>query len=441
LREKKRLDSLEARALFVADSLKNRDTTEIGFLTALGHIRVFKSDMQARCDSLEYCDLDSLARLFISPIVWNEGNRQYTSDSLYVSIKNQRMDKANLMSDAFIIIQEDSICFDQIKGAEILAYFDSTTVLERFDALGGSSALFYLKENDAFATVNKVEAKMISANFVDGEIDRIFYFENPKNDAYPVVQLPPEEKQMKGFHWQPESRPKDRKDITPLELRRSERTRYLARSMPRFNETERYFPGHMKSIAKKLAAADSLRRVRHAEARERQALAEQEAALAAQDSLAAAPADSTLAVPKDSLAAPAAPKDSLAARTGQEGAVQPADSLAAGPGAAVAVEPVHVPTAEELKAARREEAEAKRQARVDAREARWAELDARDAAKAAAKEAKALEKKRKATLKAVLAAEKEAARDQKKLDRYIRKFEKKKARRDARRKDTLEETL
>lgn len=443
LREKKRLDSLEARALFVADSLKNRDTTEIGFLTALGHIRVFKSDMQARCDSLEYCDLDSLARLFISPIVWNEGNRQYTSDSLYVSIKNQRMDKANLMSDAFIIIQEDSICFDQIKGAEILAYFDSTTVLERFDALGGSSALFYLKENDAFATVNKVEAKMISANFVDGEIDRIFYFENPKNDAYPVVQLPPEEKQMKGFHWQPESRPKDRKDISPLELRRSERTRYLARSMPRFNETERYFPGHMKSIAKKLAAADSLRRVRHAEARERQALAEQEAALAAQDSLAASPADSTLAVPKDSLAAPAAPKDSLAARTGQEGAVQPADSLAAGPGAAAAVEPVHVPTAEELKAARREEAEAKRQARVDAREARWAELDARDAAKAAAKEAKALEKKRKATLKAVLAAEKEAARDQKKLDRYIRKFEKKKARKDARRKDkdTLEETL
>ena len=172
---------------------------------------------------------------------------------------------------------------------------------------------------------------------------------------------------MKGFHWQPESRPKDRKDISPLELRRSERTRYLARSMPRFNETERYFPGHMKSIAKKLAAADSLRRVRHAEARERQALAEQEAALAAQDSLAAAPADSTLAVPKDSLAAPAAPKDSLAARTGQEGAVQPADSLAAGPGAAAAVEPVHVPTAEELKAARKAEAEAKRQARGVAR--------------------------------------------------------------------------
>ncbi|MBR5054810.1 MAG: hypothetical protein IKX07_04405, partial [Bacteroidales bacterium] len=135
--EKMRLDSIarvEAlaaeRELFVRDSLANRDTTAIGFLRARGHIRMFKSDMQARCDSLEYTDLDSLARLFLSPIVWNEGNRQYTSDSLTVSVKNQRMDKANLMSNAFIIIQEDTLCFDQIRGTEIMAYFDSTTVLE-----------------------------------------------------------------------------------------------------------------------------------------------------------------------------------------------------------------------------------------------------------------------------------------------------------------------
>ena len=58
---------------------------------------------------------------------------------------------------------------------------------------------------------------------------------------------------------------------------------------------------------------------------------------------------------------------------------------------------------------------------------------------AAVKEAKALEKKRKNTLRMVLSAQKDAARDQKRLDRYIRKYEKRKARRDARKKDTLEE--
>ena len=448
LKEKAWLDSLAradslavARELFIKDSLANRDTSAVGFLRATGHIRVFKSDMQARCDSLEYTDLDSLARLFKSPIVWNEGNRQYTSDSLAVSVKNQRMDKANLMSNAFIIIQEDTVCFDQIRGAEIMAYFDSTTVLKRFDALGGASALFYLKENDAFATVNKVEAKIISADFVEGEIDRISYFESPKNDAYPLVQLPKEEREMKGFDWQPESRPKSREDITTLELRRSERTGYLARPMPRFSETERYFPGHMRSIAKKLAEADSLRRVRHAEARRRQALAEQ--AAAALDSLGFA-ADSlgfaadSLRAAADSLRAPAdsllAAADSLRTPTDSLGLQAGADStaLAGGKPAAGETPPVVEPTAAEKRAARKEEAEAKRQERIDAREARWAELDARDAAKQAVKDAKALEKKRKRTLKLVIAAEKEAAKDQKRLEKYIRKYEKKKERKDNR---------
>ena len=454
LAEQMRLDSIAQRELFVADSLANRDTTKIGFLTALGHIRIFKSDMQARCDSLEYCDLDSLARLFISPIVWNEGNRQYTSDSLTVSVKNQRMDKANLMSNAFIVIQEDSICFDQIKGAEIMAYFDSTTVLSRFDALGGSSALFYLKENDVFATVNKVEAKVISANFVDGELDRIHYFENPQNDAYPVVQLPPEEKQMKGFSWQPENRPKGKEDITDLELRPSERLRYLSRAMPSFDETERYFPGHMKAIAAKLAAADSLRRVRHAEERRRQALAEQQAALEElPDTLAqrGVEPDGEVIINAGLEEGKVAPKDSLGTPVLPEGVTIQADSLSEALG-----ENERELTLEELKAeaearkaaekaARKAESEAKRQARIDAREARWAELDARDAAKAAAKEAKALEKKRKETLRMVLAARKDAERDQKRLEKYIRKYEKQKARKDARRearkKDKQEETL
>ena len=422
------------RELFVKDSLASRDTTAIGFLRATGHIRMFKSDMQARSDSLEYTDLDSLARLFLSPIVWNEGNRQYTSDSLTISVKNQRMDKASLMSNAFIIIQEDTMCFDQIRGTEIMAYFDSTTALKRFDALGGSSALFYLKENDAFATVNKVEAKMITADFVEGEIDRISYFDSPKNDAYPLVQLPEEERQMKGFNWQPDIRPKGKEDITDLPLRRSERVRYLARPMPRFTETERYFPGHMKSIARKLAAADSLRQVRHAEERRRQALADQEAAMAAAaDSLQAA-ADSINTV---------APADSLPDAGGSESVSSPADTVMSGGKPVKSAVPVREMTPEELKAAeaaqkaaekaaRKAEAEAKRQARIDAREARWERLDARDAAKQAAKDAKALEKKRKRTLKLVINAEKDAARDQKRLEKYIRKFERQKERKENR---------
>lgn len=435
--EKVRLDSIAAVEQARLDSLASRDTSKMGFLTAVGNIRLFRKDMQAVCDSLEYCDLDSLARLFESPVVWNEGNRQYSSDSLYVIIKNQKMERANLLSNAFIIIQEeDTLCFDQIKSTEIMAYFDSTSTLSRFDALGEATALFYLKENDVFATVNKVESKMLSALFAEGDIDRIFYFDNPKNDAYPVVQMPKADRELKGFNWQPDLRPKGKEDITPLVLRPSERTRFLGHPMPKFPETESYFPGHMKSIRVMLAKQDSVRAARHREEQLRKQEAD-EAARVAADSLAAvsdslAVAADSLAVAADSLAAAV---DSLAfsaeaPETGADSlnvpAPAPVDTLGVSP--AVAVEEAG-PSKEDLKAARKAEAEAKRQERIDAKEEKWAELDARDAAKAAAKEAKAHEKKRRRTLKAVIAAEKENARDDKRRERYVRRYERKRDRR------------
>ena len=416
-------DSLSTVVLTAADSVK------LGFLSGLGHVRIYRSDMQVACDSLEYCDIDSLARLFEDPIVWNDGNRQYSSDSLTVVIRNQRMDRASLMSNAFITIQEDSVCFDQIRGAEVMAYFDDSTSLRRFDALGGSAALFYLKENDAFATVNKVDSKMLSALFKNGDLDRIFYFENPKNDAYPVVQLPKEERQLKGFRWDPEKRPTGKSDITDIAIRKSERETYDDRPQPKFRYTEKYFPGHMAEMKRELARHDSLRQVRRindAALRDSLRLADSLQVIADSllgkilkdiDSLAVA----------DSLEMEKLMLESLSDRLKDQSgtAAAPADSLSA----AGAPAPL---TAQELREKKKAEREAAAAARTAAKEARWAELDARDAAKAAEKQAKIDAKKRAANLKILQANRKEELRDSLKRDRYIRKYEKAKARADAR---------
>ena len=198
-----------------ADSLAApKDTTKIGFMSAMGKVKIYRSTMQVTCDSLRYCDLDSLARLYREPKIWNEENHQYISDSVYVVIRNNAMEKANLMSNAFIHVQEDSIHYDQIRSAEMVAYFDKEGQLSRFDALGGALALFYIEENDALATVNKKDAKMLSAVFKDGTIQRIYYFQEVKSDAYPVVQMTKEDQTIKGFAWTPQDRPKSRYSST-----------------------------------------------------------------------------------------------------------------------------------------------------------------------------------------------------------------------------------
>lgn len=417
------------------------DTTKIGFLEAIGKVKIYKKDMQVVCDSLLYSDLDSLARLFKEPIIYQEIYRQYTADSVSLVVRNGGMEKASLMSNAFIAIQEDTSHFDQIKGAEMLAYFDDKGGLRRFDVLGGANALFYLEENDALATVNKAESKMLSATFKEGELQRVYYFDQAKNDGYPVVQLTPEELKLKGFNWQPEKRPADRNAVTPLSLRPSQRKSYEARPRATFVQTEKYFPGYIGDIHRQIEVRDSLRVVRQRE----KAIAEQRAAerarldslamadslqladslavldsLAFADSLAAARIDSlaladSIKVATDSLAV----TDSLAAVA----AMTPEELAAAEKAAARKAEKeARVKAREEAKAAR----DAKKKKKQEEREARWAELDKRDAEKLAAKEAKKLEKERKRKRKALIDAARQAEKDAQYLEKYRRKYEEKK---------------
>ena len=419
-------------------SLAPKDSTKISFIYGIRNVKVFRNDMQVACDSLAYTDLDSLIRLYENPIVWNEIKRQYSADSITVIVKNRSIDRASLMSNAFIIVQEDTLSYDQIRGREMMAYFDSTGALRRFDSMGGASGVFYIEENGSLATVNKFESKMLTATLKDGNIQDLNYFDAVKTDAYPVVQMKKDEKILKGFDWQPDKRPKGPEDITPYKPRKSQRKVYENVPRAEFAQTDIYFPGHMNSVYKMLARQDSLKRVRNAERRRLEAERKAEAAriadslriVAAADSLALADslarADS-LAL-RDSLASrdSLARQDSLAVKD----SLVVSDSLSVSKADSLANDPSAIKKAEqERKKAEREKARKDRQA---AKEARWAELDARDAAKAKAKEEKALKKKRQRTLKTLKAMEKRRAKEERMLERYKARYEKQKARKAAR---------
>lgn len=416
-----------------ADSLAApKDTTKIGFMSAIGKVKIYRRTMQVTCDSLRYCDLDSLARLYREPKIWNEENHQYISDSVYVVIRNNAMEKANLMSNAFIHVQEDSIHYDQIRSAEMVAYFDKEGQLSRFDALGGALALFYIEENDALATVNKKDAKMLSAVFKDGTIQRIYYFQEVKSDAYPVVQMTKEDQTIKGFAWTPQDRPKSRYDITGLGFRNSQRKRYEAVPQPRFYQTDIYFPGYIADVHRQLQVRDSLKAVRARQRELERRQAEENAAREAADSLAKANslaiADSLGLVDSLGLAGSPAKNDSLAIADSLATVDVPADSLANAADSLAAAQPDEREMRRQQKLA--EKAEAKR-LRDEAREARWAEQDAKDALRQARKDAKKAEALRRKKARALRAAEQEKSREAVLLQKYLLKMEKAKARKEA----------
>lgn len=399
-----------------ADSLSApKDSTKLNFITAIKNVKMFRKDIQLACDSLVYNDLDSLVRMYEKPFVWNEGNRQYSADSIYAVIKDRAMQKASLMSNAFIIVKEDSLCFDQIRATEMLAYFDTTGALTRFDALGEANAVFYLQEDSVYATVNKSAAKMLSARFLNGELDKVYYFDAAKNDGYPVAQMTRDERVLKGFDWQIDACPRGKQDITTLSLRASERSSYSARPRATFEYTDRYYPGYIPGIMKQIREGKVAKA--NAEAR-RKAAAQAKAAAA--DSLTVA--GDSLSVAQDSLSL--SPADSLGTSLPSvaDSTKAATDSLSMSSDSSSVNAPVLDPSA--LKKAQRDSIRA---AKIAAREAKWARLDSLDAAKAKAaadKKAAKLRAKKLKQLKALKAREeKENARLEKYKAAYLKQKE------------------
>ena len=412
LAQKAHLDSIaKARAdsIHVADSIAAippPDTSRVGFAVGIGNVKIFRTDIQVACDSMRFCELDSVARFYIKPIVWNDGNRQYTADSIGVLVNSAGLDRASLMSNAFIITQETPQLFDQIRATEVMAYFDTTSALRRFDAMGGANAIFFLKEKEEFATVNKVDSKMLSATFQGGELQSIHYFDSPKNDAYPLPQLVESDRTMRGFEWLPQLQPQGKEDITELVVRQSERKEYEARPKTSFKQTEIYFPGYMSKVYAAIEAAKNKPKA-----------AAPPAVIAGPTGY---PADSTAIAdttviagltgnPSDTTAI--ADSTVIAGPTGN-----PADStVIAGP----------PPTKKEL----REKAYLEKLA---AREARWAKADSIDAAKAAEKLRKKEERKK---AREERVAEKQRLQDEadaRKLEKYVARYRKKYERQQAR---------
>lgn len=245
-------------------SVAEPDTTSVTFIDAWHHVKVFKNDIQALCDSLKYTGIDSIARLYVNPVIWNDVKHQFTADSIQIVLKDNVLSKANLISNAFIASQEDSVHFNQIKGAEMVAYFKDND-LYRYDALGGASMIFYVEEDSLITMMNHKEGKIISARLKNKEIQRIKYFENLSNDLLPTFGLPLDEQRLKGYNWRGEERPLERFEVTDRNIRGSQREDMVGKVFPDYPFAKVYFAAARDSILNYKAHSDSLRAAKELE--------------------------------------------------------------------------------------------------------------------------------------------------------------------------------
>ena len=184
---------------------------ETKLIRAYHNVRIFKEDFQGSCDSLSYSFRDSVIRLHIVPIVWSE-QHQLTAKIIEIHTKNSKADYINLIETAFVISEEDTSKYNQIKGKNMVGYMVNGE-LDRIEVDGNGESIYYPKDDNEFIGVNKAESSKMTIYLTDGQVSKILFLTKPVATLYPLDQAPTSELLLAKFKWYSYLRPLSKKDI------------------------------------------------------------------------------------------------------------------------------------------------------------------------------------------------------------------------------------
>lgn len=203
--------------LFVhADTLKlhtyNIDTDSL-YRTIHGyyHVRAYRDDIQAVCDSLSFNSQDKRMTMYKDPIVWSEA-RQILGEEINVFLNDSTIDSIYVERQALLVEQVDSLHYNQVSGQEMHSYFKNGEMREN-QVVGNVQIIFYPLENDSTVLYhNYTETSKMSMFMQNRKLYKIWA---PASQGYfyPIGTAPRERTILENFAWFDYIRPKDKNDL------------------------------------------------------------------------------------------------------------------------------------------------------------------------------------------------------------------------------------
>lgn len=198
------MDTLFLKANFI--SVKNDVLTTKRSIVSNGNVRIFKSDLQAKCDTLKYSENDSLMHFIGSPVLWSEKN-QITGNYIFAKTSEGKIDQMNVEKNAFIISAVDTVYYSQIKGKNLLATF-SENKISTVTISGNSESLYFLNdEKEPVTEGNYAKSSQMIITFEEEEVATIKFDVTPTAKLNDVEKMSDSELKLDGFSWQIALRP------------------------------------------------------------------------------------------------------------------------------------------------------------------------------------------------------------------------------------------
>lgn len=181
------------------------------------NVKIFKSDLQGKCDSIFTNQQTGYTKMYRNPVIWSEKN-QITGDSIFLksNTETEKLDSLKVFNNSFIV-SKDSLSndiFNQIKGRNMFGKFFNNKL--NFLIVKGNAETIFNSRNEKtneLETITKEISSNIEFTLENSEIKTIKTIKKSDGKTYPPSMFPENDKKLKGFIWRENEKPKNKNDI------------------------------------------------------------------------------------------------------------------------------------------------------------------------------------------------------------------------------------
>lgn len=180
------------------------------------NVKIFKSDLQGKCDSLFTDQATGITKMFVKPVLWSQKS-QITGDSIFLlsNKETEKLDSLKVLGNSFII-QQDSLDpnnFNQINGKRMYGKFKDDELSSMLVEGNGQAINYNRNKEGVLETITKQLCSNILFTFENSEVTSINCRIQSDGKTYPPTDFPEPERKLRGFVWREIERPLKKEDI------------------------------------------------------------------------------------------------------------------------------------------------------------------------------------------------------------------------------------
>ena len=225
--------------------------TQYRLMLGYRNVRIFRKDFQAICDSLSSSSLDSVIRMYINPVLWQEQN-QVTSEVVNMQTSNQQVVRAEFTGKPMMISKIDTLHYNQIAGKTMTSHFRNNAIY-RNDVDGNAQTIYYMQEEGSpeVQGLMYIESANMSFFIEEQMVTGITYRGSPTYTIYPMDKIPETQSLfLQDFAWHADKRPTQDSVFTRT-LRPSLRVEKEALPRPKFPIAKRIGDYRVRLVERK----------------------------------------------------------------------------------------------------------------------------------------------------------------------------------------------